>query len=553
MATTEKRAFKMHPALFYSVVLRQAGSLTKALLELVMNSVDAKAKKCQIMIDDDKISVKDDGQGFRQRSDIEDFFEVFGQPHGEEEEKTYGQFRIGRGQAFAYGVNHWRSGAFSMDVDVKNKGMDYDLRDSLEPHPGCEIKMELYEKLLPSQLEEVQHTLARWVQYAPITVRINGKKVNKNLADLKWDAETDDAYIRFHGADGFEVYNLGIFVLSLPRYQFGGGGTVVSKQQLKVNFARNDIQSDCPVWKRVKPLLDQRSTETLTKKKVLDDDGRKALIQQIIRKRLPIGPDEAKLRLLTAVTGRVYPLSELYGSHTCLSAATKGELKATRVHESKRAFVLARSTLDQFDVLSCESLQQLLNDRKDDSMRYCEFDALKVVPIEKLTKGMTNKHDIIPDKEWLPREQLWLGLIEQAAGQSFPEGRERKYLIGRSETARGWTDALTYVAINRNYLKKHELTIEGFNSVGSLLIHELCHLENDTVEHEHDLEFYQKFHDRVLQGELGAFVDKCLRLLPRVSAQLDRRLAKRQLYEQDKVMLAERAVESSKAVAASSS
>lgn len=42
-STAEDRSFKMHPQLLMSVIRNQAGSIGKAILELVMNSLDAGA------------------------------------------------------------------------------------------------------------------------------------------------------------------------------------------------------------------------------------------------------------------------------------------------------------------------------------------------------------------------------------------------------------------------------------------------------------------------------------------------------------------------------
>ena len=43
MSNVETIAFTMHPQLLYSVIQRQAGTLNKAILEGVMNGVDARA------------------------------------------------------------------------------------------------------------------------------------------------------------------------------------------------------------------------------------------------------------------------------------------------------------------------------------------------------------------------------------------------------------------------------------------------------------------------------------------------------------------------------
>ena len=75
----------MHPKLLHDVILRQAGTLSKAGLEGVMNSVDAGGSFCKLTCDGKTLIVEDDGRGFRNKQEIYDWFEVFGQPHEESE------------------------------------------------------------------------------------------------------------------------------------------------------------------------------------------------------------------------------------------------------------------------------------------------------------------------------------------------------------------------------------------------------------------------------------------------------------------------------------
>lgn len=536
----EVRQFTLHKNLFYNVVLRQAGSLEKALLEGVMNSIDAKATKCVITITDTQVIIKDDGQGFRTRAELERCFEVFGQPHDENEHKVYAQFRIGRGQMMAYGINTWRSGEFRMKIDVKGRGMDYDLEDGLKKEPGCTITIDLYEQLMPSQLEEVTRTLSRWVQYAPIPVRINGHRVNKRLDEQKWDIETDDAYIKLTGGGGIDVYNQGIFVMSLSRWHYGTGGVVVTKGMVKVNFARNDIQSDCPIWKRIKPLIDQRTTRDLTRKKVLDDDGRAALIKSIIERKLTLDDGTRQLKLITAVTGRHYPLDALYDERwQVLSMGYKGDVKPCRVHESKRAFVISTQTINEFSCGSVENLQRLLNDRS--TLARVDFAQLPVVPIEELVAGMSDSNEPLSDNQLRDREKVWLQLIRAASQRSFHSRNKfesRRYMIGKSDSNDGWTDAKTYVALNRDFLKEQDYTVQGFGAVGHVVLHELCHIDPDIDSHEHDQEFFQRYHDN--SPLLATFIDQCLRLLPLVFKTFKRRMDKKALYQRDKVAKLER-------------
>ena len=123
----ESRQIKTHPQLLLDVITRQAGTISKAMLEGVMNSVDAKATRCDITLTNTSLVIDDDGNGFRSRDEIVQFFETFGTPHTEAEGKVYGTFRMGRGQIFAFGSNVWRTGDFRMAVDIKRRGFDYDL------------------------------------------------------------------------------------------------------------------------------------------------------------------------------------------------------------------------------------------------------------------------------------------------------------------------------------------------------------------------------------------------------------------------------------------
>lgn len=52
---SETRAFKVHPQLLFDVIQRQAGTLTKALCEGVMNSIDAGSKAVDVKIAEDSV------------------------------------------------------------------------------------------------------------------------------------------------------------------------------------------------------------------------------------------------------------------------------------------------------------------------------------------------------------------------------------------------------------------------------------------------------------------------------------------------------------------
>lgn len=547
MAKTEQRSFRMHHKLLYDVIFRQAGSLAKAILEAVMNSIDAKAKECRIELQAGQLLVQDDGQGLKHRTQVEKFFESFGEPHDPDEQKVYGTFRMGRGQLFSYGRNLWRTGRFQMDVDVKNKGLDYELQDGLDAAKGCRVEVTLYKPLLPSDLDETERTIGQWVKYAPIPVYWNGTQISQDpAADKDWDHVTDDAYIQLKPTGSLVVYNLGVHVLDLQGYRLGTGGVLVSRKQLKVNFARNDIQSDCPVWQRIKPLVDQMASERVAKKTQLTDDERLRLAQRFLTDKLT---NWYEMPLFTAVTGRHFTYVQLASQiqrHKKLSVCAKDDQVGDRLFRQHTAFIFAQETLTRFRVRTVEALVELLRTR--DADRSWQLENVQAVPFETLSAGLREQHDILPEKDWSSQERLWHKLLSSAKygfrlcdADKAPQWRrknlpcQRQIVIGDSECSLAWTDGMTYVAMSRQLLKSQQLTVAGFTTVGAILLHELCHGTSSATEHDHNQDFYEKFHDASVAGELGLFVAQCLSRLPTLMQSEGRRLTKRQLKDQDQV------------------
>lgn len=137
----EKRSFCVHPAIIKTLINEQSGSLIKAITELVMNAIDAGATRIDISISESgEFSISDNGKGFINRFEIEQFFETFGTPHSESDAK-FGKFRIGRGQIMSFAKTVWRSGNFRMEVDLdsENDFFGYKLTEEPTTQIGCHI------------------------------------------------------------------------------------------------------------------------------------------------------------------------------------------------------------------------------------------------------------------------------------------------------------------------------------------------------------------------------------------------------------------------------
>jgi hypothetical protein len=231
LSTTTPTAhnFEMHPDLLRSVIKKQAGTLDKALLEGIMNSIDAGAKRVDVTIEPLRVTINDDGRGFRNADEVKDFFATFGTPH-EEGDATYGRFRMGRGQMFAFGINSWRTGTFKMDVDI-NKRLGFELEEELPNQIGCGIEIKLYDALSLADVHNTTRAITKMVKYTPVPVYINGEKVNVDVDPKKFPQTIEEAYINTESSKygGLDVYNLGVLVCTMPAWKFGVSGVVVSR------------------------------------------------------------------------------------------------------------------------------------------------------------------------------------------------------------------------------------------------------------------------------------------------------------------------------------
>jgi hypothetical protein len=535
--TPERRSFTMHPRLLYDVISRQAGSLGKAILEAVMNAADARATRVEITVEHDRVLIIDDGQGFRSREEIEQFFEVFGQPHQEAEQKTYASFRMGRGQLFAHGRNRWRTGAFSMDVDIKRLGTDYEFQDRLPHEPGCRIEIDLYDEhqLLPSDLDRCLAEVERYVRYFELPVVLNGRIASVDPRTERWDVETDAYLIRFRAGGPMDVYNLGAWVRAYDASTFGTGGVAVARQRLKVNFARNDVMADCPVWRRLRRDLDQRAKEQVARRGTqMTEEQREYVIGQV---RAGVKVDGIRTLPILGDARRGYWSLQRLERHvrrrriTRITAAPLYDGRGDRLIQLHSAVVLSTLTLARFRVDGIDELVRLLTER---GLWTGALQTVTPAALETLAAGLSGKSTLVPESEWTPLERLVVEFLSREAIIStlWPARKGRRVLkLGHSDVYRGWTDGSTYIALDRRVAE--DLTsLAGWARLGHVLLHEYCHDDSTENTHVHGAEFFESYHNAA--GErLGPFLEAVMREWPKALKHAGRKLRGRILSMRD--------------------
>lgn len=514
----ERRSLKMHRKLLLDVISRQAGTLDKAILEGVMNSIEAmqassvnnphvditftpSANGCPA-----HLRIQDSGRGFTSRAEIEEFFDHFGAPHTADETVIWKQFRMGRGQLFSFGVNTWRTGTFRMVVDVANWGLDYELEDGMQPVKGCVIDIDLYTDPIGSSyasLKALQQAVLRQVEFISVPVLFNGENLSKDPTKLKWDSQDEFAYYSLSRGDtGLLVYNLGAFCKSVAAFTHGASGIVVSKQLMKVNFARNDIQHDCPVWRHIIEVLRKRRAKMArgSPRRLTEDDRIAALCD--LRDGVQGYKALSGVSLLSTTSGRKLTLQEILRSNTLWTFAARNDPVADRILQRKQALCIDRSVLLMLGYEGDPSMffKWLLESHGGAVADKAQNFGKLYRPLDTLSAGLRMDAKLLAPEDLKMVEKRFIKILEGFDSESTRWGQSkqggllcgRRVFVGISDLYDAWTDGVSYVAFGRDFL-----TRIWFNPalVMATLAHEICHDSDDTTNHAHNEEFYRKYHD----------------------------------------------------------
>lgn len=544
--TLSTHRFEAHDALLLSVMREQAGTLAKAVQEGVMNSIDAGAGRVDVRTTAMTVEIHDDGGGFASKEAILRCFTIFGLPQEMQEQmtKTYGHFRMGRGQMFHYGRNVWRTNTFSMHTDLDARGLDFDVRSGIEPPvPGCRIQIDLYDRhhMLPTELAELEREITRAVRYAPAKILLNGKLISRDPAEEKWDLETDDAWVRLRESGTLEIYNQGVFVEAKSAHELGTAGVVVSKTRLKVNFARNMVMAgECPVWKRVRARIrDATDVRIRTRKERLTPAQR-----DMVARRIAAGevvPDAAEMHLVTDASRVDWTVKRIV-SHckkhhvVQMLVAPGSDRRGEILQQEGRAFVIHPTTLERF---GCEEVPEFL-----DLLRRCGLwpryvPLLRAGSFDEPSLQVETEYHLVPAEKVTPLERVILDHIQLThrwpllqEGYGTDHVRERQILLGESPHVDAWTDGTSFIAIERRVLQRLD-SFEGWVALSLLLASQYCSEIDTAGTYEHAPEFYARFH-ALATSRCPGLAAHAAAGFPKRLRDLERQVSKRTLKMEDR-------------------
>ena len=563
----------MHEDLLMKVIKDQAGTLEKGILEGVMNLIEAGATRGDIglIIEGDKglLTIDDDGQGITTKEEIIANFEQFGTPHDESENKIWAKFRMGRGQLFAFGQNIWRTATFEMIVDIKNWGLTYHLKENLPYVNGCHITIELYDNPIcdwkyPS-IERFKDEIKELVEFVSTPIYFNNERVSVPPKELQWDEEDEFAYYLFHMGDKVCFYNLGAKVMEKSSWTLGVSGIVVSKQQLDVNFARNDVKSSCPIYRGIGEVIKRnRINETKEQKKytAMTSAHRYVLLVDMRDAVQPLRDLRGK-RIFKTAQGKYWTLNMLIKNNQEWTFAPDGCRIADKGMERGSTVCLSESILHKFnysgekkDFFSWLLKEQLREDnyyggsssyernvfswereeidnfliqKSKIYIPYSVAEASRMGVRRCLQDGFSDTYRTLPHNKMTIVEKRILQILAD-----YKCWQNRSICLGVSDTASAWTDGDSCIVLERTFLKNIDLHYKhDVHRLFAVMIHELAHDDNTEGTHRHSPEFDANFRT-IIESRTSPFSNILIFFDKMRNAQMEIKKAREDTKEREK-------------------
>jgi len=400
-----------------------------------------------------------------------------------------------------------------MTVDVKNMGLEYKLVKGLPHFGGCRIEIDLYHNPIGEynyrSLDVLKSAVKKHIEFMEGVISFNGEQLNTPASTLKWDYEDDVALYMFGKGQDLAFYNLGAFVTTQSASRAGVTGVVVSKKQLEVNFARNEIMSSCPVYASMQEVIKKnRITKIRKRKRSLSRNERIALLCDLRDGGVKY-QDIRALNLVELSNDKMMSLDKIRQIRIPWTFAPHGERVADRLMYLDQAVCINEELLDELDYSgdSRTFFDWLLRAAYASDSRYRGGLQSQWEPMKRcyqefrtgqggLASGFTNVLTRIPQEKWTVAEKRIVKAL-----QKFDCWDNRVICIGTSDTSLAWTDGHSYICLAREYLRSM-----SFNNIWSVshlvmtMFHELAHTDSTEDSHHHGMEFYRAFHN-IVAGE----------------------------------------------------
>jgi hypothetical protein len=271
------------------------------------------------------------------------------------------------------------------------------------------------------------------------------------------------------GAEGFCLYERGLKVNDVTVVA-GWGGTIITKVPLKLDMSRTQVQGRDANWQGILRWVRNRIHERinlLPKDARLTDSQRSGILSEIGR-RTELAEQWGKLPLVRMTNDKTISLQEAKSKRCYFSSP--GSALADRAIE-RGLCVIQWHSHGLIDVLTSLTGRQIRDVRLAPEVSAIADEEYRIV-------------------EPQVREQECLDILSE----HFNLGRV--YKVGINPQAAGWTDGYSYVAIERDHLKRlkryRKHTLRFLLEAIDLIAHEHAHDSDDRQTMEHGVGFERR-------------------------------------------------------------
>lgn len=543
--TTERLRIEGTDDLLRQVIEDQAEDVEHAWREAIQNGLDS-PMSTRVELDWNRVRsiIADNGDGVDLTQQYgEELLTNLGESSKDaDDDETIGEFGIGKGQVFAKARTAMLSGDQALLFDIKGKGLEVlkcsaedaatvagrqdedwasHIVEARENHDlgGLLVVMSHYDDEVPDysfkwdNYEERVTDRFKYAELATATrVEINGERISDASVNTDTYAYTHveefdgDEAGRVHIGvgnsiqDDIAVYSNGVYVTDVDGR--GLGGDVVVEGNLKLNFARNGIQSGCPKWAEITERLDTIRLDLFDS---MPDDRLNSDAREFLAKRVLDGDDRfTDTAVLRTASGDLVSLEEAQ-SRKNVGVAEPGDKAADKLEE------MGSLVLDESDDATSEALYAI-----DDESHEVEMETYEAE--EKAEKmGIHSTYERLDQGELRPLQRKQLAIAREL-GDRLNEAldEERQIYYGKSDVAKAWTDGITYITITDDSTSSNKRAVwvpELFRQ----LVHEFSHtVDSKENQADHGIGYNSRYretmdgHHDILTGVISEIEERGL-------------------------------------------
>lgn len=524
--TAETHSIEANDDLVRSVIVDQTDNIEKGWREALQNIIDSDASEGRLKYDHSFTLVADDGSGvdLTEQKGL-DLLTVMGESSkSSDNHESIGEFGIGKGQIIAKGRTVFFSGDTALMFDIKGWGLeaktvpmvrasefaseyDEEWADLIEKHfknhnsyNGLAVLVDHYEEEVPEEdsykWDTFEDNLKNRFQYLNAVddtkLYLNGDLItaenaqevlnygNPMKAEVYESEETGRVHIGVrHGKGTLTVYSGGIKVCNVNSR--GIQGHVVTDRNLRLNFARNEIKSGCPVWNAIEDRLNDIRAELFEDyEKDLNKDARQFIAEQMFNR----GEIEkySDIEAFQTASEDLVSWNEI-SDRDEIGFASNGNPAADKLEE------FGEIVLDTHDAAS-EKIQEELDEIEDAPS---EYDAQERAENE----GIHTSYETVDQKDLQPTQEKQLGIARYIV--EMIDGVDMEVYYGESDVANAWTDGSEEIHIT-DTATPSSTWIQWVPEIWRIIMHELAHNAASKEEPGHGMSFNRRYRELIDNG-----------------------------------------------------